>query len=642
MAKDPFKYFRIEAREIVDAMAQGLLDLERTASAELTSRLLRLAHTLKGAARIVGHRELTELAHEMEDVLAPLRDAPVPQRLDAGLALVDRMAGHVAAMQGTEPAGGSAAPVAAQPPVAGPAPAAEPPAVPEPAAIPRADPTAVDDILAGLAEMHTQIRRLRGVDDLGVVEQRLDQLDRELRAVRQDVERLRLVAASSSFTALERTARDAAHAAGKRVAFVGTGGDVRAEAHVLATLHGALVQLVRNAVSHGIELPAERVAAGKPPEGRVTIAVALDGSRIAIACQDDGRGIDLEAVRRAAIRRGLAEDQARALDRDQLIGLVLRGGLTTAREVTTHAGRGIGLDVVREAAQVLGGEVTVQTGAAGTAIKLVVPTSVAAVSVLVVSAGDRIAAIPLAAVRRVARIAKLTIVNGPGGASVALDDVAIPLAPLARLLGDASGGTPRTVVIIDGHDGAAAVSVDHALGVDEVVVRALPAGAPIDPLVWGMALDAEGLPRPVLEPGVVVAAVRMMPAEGAAEALRPLPILVVDDSLTTRMLEQSILESAGYDVDLACSAEEGLDKVAQRSYGMVLVDVEMPGMDGFSFITELRAQPELAALPAVLVTSRNRPDDLARGAAVGAQGYVIKGEFDQNKLLDLIRRLVRR
>jgi two-component system chemotaxis sensor kinase CheA len=633
MAQDRYKYFRIEAREILDGLARGLLDLEKRADAELIARLLRLAHTLKGAARIVGHRELTDLAHAMEDELAPLRDAPGPQRLDGALALIDRMAVHVAALQ-VKPEG-AASPDAAKPAPQGPgAPVVDTPA-------PRADPTTVDDVLAGLAEVHALVRRLRGVEDPRAIEQQIDRLERELSAVRQDAERLRLLAAGMMFTALERTARDAAHAVGKQVAFATSGGEVRVDAQVLATMHGALVQLVRNAVAHGIEPPDERGAAGKPREGRVAIAVALRGSRIAVTCQDDGRGIDVEAVRRAAERRGVAADRARALDRDQLIELVLRGGLTTSREVTTIAGRGIGLDIVRDAARVLGGEVSARTGASGTAITLVAPTSVAAVSALVMSAGERTAAIPLAAVRRVARIAASDIVRGPDGLAVAVDDVMVPFAPLAHVLG-AGDGTARSVVIVQASDALAAIGADHVLGVDDVVVRALPGDTPIDAVVWGVALDAEGLPRPVLEPAALVAAVRAMPAAEATAPPRPPPILVVDDSLTTRMLEQSILESAGYEVELASSAEEALDKVARRSYGLFLVDVEMPGMDGFGFISALRAQPQLAATPAILVTSRNRPDDVQRGIAVGAQGYVVKGDFDQTRLLGMIRRLVQR
>jgi two-component system, chemotaxis family, sensor kinase CheA len=671
MAQDRFRYFRIEAREILDGLTKGLLDLESRGDPEVVSRLLRLAHTLKGAARIVGHRDLADLAHEMEDVLAPLRGATAPQRVDGALAVLDRMSSELAVLsqpeserpdpaQRTDGPRRSASPTLSPPPgptpsrtrsgtlvslpvpSPPPAPAPKPAAAPAPAPALRADPSAVDDVLGGLAEIQTLVTRLRGVDDLRTIEQRLDQIERELRTVRQDAERLRLLAAGSLFTALERTARDAAHAAGKRIAFAGSGGEVRIDPQVLATLSGALVQLVRNAVAHGIERPDGRAAAGKPAEGRVAIEFALHGRRIAVTCRDDGRGIDLEAVRRAAERRGLAPELARRLDRDELIGLLLRGGLTTSAEVTALSGRGIGLDVVRDAAHVLGGEVVARTEGSGTAITIVAPAQVAGVSALTLGCGDRIASIPLASVRRLARSAAMPVLRGPDGLVVALDDVMVPFAPLSRLLGAAGGGTLGSTVIIDGGDGLAAVGADHMLGVDEVVVRSLPAGAPIDPIVRGVALDSEGLPRPVLEPSALVAAIRGMPAVPIAAATRLPPILVVDDSLTTRMLEQSILESAGYEVDLACSAEEGLVKVALRSYGLILVDVEMPGMDGFGFITALRAEPATAATPAILVTSRNRPEDQPRGFAVGAQGYVVKSDFDQVKLLNMIRDLVRR
>jgi two-component system chemotaxis sensor kinase CheA len=633
MAQDRFKYFRIEARELLEGLTKGMLDLERQPDRELVGRLLRLAHTLKGAARIVGHRELADLAHQTEDVLEPLRDASAPQRLDSALALLDQMSTHVAALD---------APPAAAPPFTTSASTAHQaaPAV-EPLA-PRADPGAIDDVLAGLAEVQTLVRRLREVADPRVLEQRIDHLERELREVRQDAERMRLAAIGSAFTQLERTARDVAHAAGKRVAFVSSGGDVRVDAHVLTTLHSALVQLVRNAVAHGIEPPDVRTAAGKPPEGQVAIAVALSGSRIAITCRDDGRGIDLDAVRRAAVRRGLAANHARDLDRIRLFDLLLRGGLTTSAEVTPFAGRGIGLDVVREAAQLLGGEVTATTGAAGTAITVVAPTSMAGVSALILRAGDRTCAIPLASIRRVARIAATAVLRGPEGLAVALDDILVPFAPLARLLGASGGGAPRSIAVVEALGSLVAIGADHVVGIEDVVVRALPASAPVEPIVWGVALDASGMARPILEPAALVAAARALPAESTIAEPPALPVLIVDDSLTTRMLEQSILESAGYSVEIAISAEEALTKIQRRTYGLCLVDVEMPGMDGFELIATMRSRPQSAAIPAILVTSRNRPEDLQRGTAVGAQGYVVKGDFDQTRLLDMIRRLVHR
>jgi two-component system chemotaxis sensor kinase CheA len=178
------------------------------------------------------------------------------------------------------------------------------------------------------------------------------------------------------------------------------------------------------------------------------------------------------------------------------------------------------------------------------------------------------------------------------------------------------------------------------LGTARIVVRPLPEGLPVSPVVVGASLDSDGNPQLVLDPaGLVVAAQR-----GGASGLDALPlkrpILVVDDSLTTRMLEQSILESAGYEVDVALSGEEALDIVRRKRYAVILVDVEMPGMDGFSFIERIRSDPTLRDIPAILVTSRAEPEDRQRGRDVGAQGYIGKGEFDQAELLTMIKALI--
>jgi two-component system chemotaxis sensor kinase CheA len=170
-------------------------------------------------------------------------------------------------------------------------------------------------------------------------------------------------------------------------------------------------------------------------------------------------------------------------------------------------------------------------------------------------------------------------------------------------------------------------------------MRTLPETLPPSSLVAGATLDAAGNPRLVLDPDGLVAAAMSAAAPVAKEPIRDRPILVVDDSLTTRMLEQSILESAGYTVDVATSAEEALVIVRRRDYALILVDVEMPGMDGFGFVETIRADPALRAIPAILVTSRDAPEDRRRGAEVGAQAYVIKSEFNQSDLLATIRRL---
>jgi two-component system chemotaxis sensor kinase CheA len=177
------------------------------------------------------------------------------------------------------------------------------------------------------------------------------------------------------------------------------------------------------------------------------------------------------------------------------------------------------------------------------------------------------------------------------------------------------------------------------LGTARIVMRPLPDYAPASTIIAGASLDAEGNPQLVLDPEGLIANILQADTSEVEPDELPLPILIVDDSLTTRMLERSILESAGYTVDLALSGEDALECAHRKRYALLLVDVEMPGMDGFTFIERIRSDPALHEIPAILVTSRAATGDRQRGCTVGAQGYVIKSEFDQGELLTMIRRL---
>jgi two-component system chemotaxis sensor kinase CheA len=368
----------------------------------------------------------------------------------------------------------------------------------------------------------------------------------------------------------------------------------------------------------------------------VVVEIERRGNRVIFTCRDDGRGVDVAAVRRLAERRGVAVGPS---DRE-VIELLLEGGISTAGSVNEVAGRGVGLDVVRDAACRLGGKVVVNSSAGqGTSVVIDAPVSLAALDVLVVEVAGQPMSLPLASVRRSLRVGAGEVARAAGGEALLVDGKLVPFVALGRLL---RRGHDRsaTAVLVEGRDGLAAVGVDRLLGTENVVVRPLPAPGDADPLVAGASLDQEGNPQLLLDSDLLVAAALgagVTPAE-PRKALPP--ILVIDDSLTTRMLEQSILESAGYEVDTATSAEEGQEKARLRRYGLFLVDVEMPGMDGFTFVERTRADPELRHVPAILVTSRNAPEDRRRGEAVGARAYVVKSEFNQVELLARIRALV--
>jgi two-component system chemotaxis sensor kinase CheA len=684
MPADPYKYFRVEARELLEQLGQGALDLEKgVPSPDLIARVLRLAHTLKGAARVVKQPQIADHAHELEDLFAAIRDSKgrtSQEQIDRALMLLDQIGVRVGALapepdtQAEMHAGRQAQ---------------------EPIHTFRPELADLEMLVSGVAEaqslvgglrprleqvdrirhlidlVDTQLVRLRGREaatpgDRSATEKTrsmieelrgrfsalergiaygIDEMERELRQVSDTAARLRLVPASAMFRFLERAARDVAQVLGKRVTFEGRGGDVGVDSRILTIVQGALLQLVRNAVAHGIEPGgSERIAAGKPSDGHVSVSVSRRGTSVSFVCSDDGRGIDFDAVRRTLHRKGLIATERQTLDADALLRLLLKGGISTSGTITDVAGRGIGLDVVREAAERLSGGVSIRSEPShGTTVEIVVPFSIASFPALLVETAGVPAAIPLDAVRRTMRVTERDIVETPHGDSVLDDGRSVPLVSLVRVIRPAEHHTRPTgalsAFVVEAGEGAAAFVVDRVVGTGTVVLRPLPDLAPATPVIVGASFDAGGQPRLVLDPAAVVAEAQRVAAERETPAARP-SILVVDDSLTTRMLEQSILESAGYDVSLAVSGEEGLEKARSGKYSLFLVDIEMPGIDGFTFIEQVRSDPMLRDIPSILVTSRASAEDRRRGRDVGAQGYIVKSDFDQGTLLEHIRTLV--
>lgn len=681
MAKDPYKYFRVEARELLEGLTAGVLELEKSASPELVGRLLRLAHTLKGAARVVKQPGIAEQAHVLEGALSGLREGAQPLSKDQGSALLSVLDKVTAQLQTLDPA----APASPKPTRA---------SGEETLDTLRVEMQELDSLFRGVSEAGIQVGAVRksisGLERLrdlasALVEQLTvrtsangvgaamavsralplaedlrsgidraqralyadtERVDGELAEVRDLSHRLRLIPAHTVFSALDRCVRDAAQELGKAVEFETSGGDVRIDANVLASLKDALMHVVRNAVAHGIEAEAERVAAGKPAAARVHLEVERRGSRVAISCEDDGRGIDVEAVRKAAVARGLVPaPDAKSLSTEGVIAILARGGLSTSTDVTELSGRGIGLDVARATAARLKGELTIRSSPGrGVTVELQVPVSIASLQGLVVETGGQLAAIPLDSVRETLRVRQADIAQSSDRSSILSDGKVIPFLPLDRALkrrGATRARSAWSAVVVEAGQRRLAVGVDRLVGTSNIVMRALPGVVQADPVVSGASLDSEGNPQLVLDPvGLVAAADESRGLVSDAPAARPAPILVIDDSLTTRMLEQSILESAGYDVELAVSAEDGIAKARERRYSLFVVDVEMPGMDGFEFVAQTRADPVLREVPAILVTSRNAAEDRRRGEQVGARSYIVKSEFDQGQLLSTIRKLV--
>jgi two-component system chemotaxis sensor kinase CheA len=711
MAKDPYQYFRVEARELLDGLTQGILQLEKGISAsDGVAHLLRLAHTLKGAARVVKQPGIAELAHTAEGILTTHREAEQPLSKEQGselMHLLDEISSRLSALAAiSAPASPSPASDDRAESAAGPA----RPSTEEPLETLRVEIQEMDSLLRTVTEAGVQLGavrkglgaadRLRDLTSLlldllaarpgenrdgaaaaaygmaGMVRARslaeelqssldhfqrslavdLERVDGALVEIRDVAHRLRLIPAQTVFASLARSVRDAAQTLGKRVAFEASGGEVRLDANMLASLRDALMHVVRNAVAHGLETEAERVALGKPPTGQVRLEVLRRGSRVAFMCTDDGRGIAVEAVRKVAVARGLVPAaEAKSLPADQviaLLGSVGASGLTTSNDVTELSGRGIGLDVVRATLSRLKGEMSIRSEPGrGATVEVQVPVSIASLQGLVVEAAGARVAIPLDAIRQTLRVRDAEVARSAEGTSILHAGKVIPFLPLDRMLRRSGSTGPNcgnsgnpgiwSAVVVQAGDRRVAVGVDRLLGTANIVMRALPGVVEADPVVAGASLDAEGNPQLVLDPAGLVATAEHGRGAAAEEAApQRAPVLVIDDSLTTRMLEQSILESAGYQVELAVSAEEALTKAHDRRYSLFIVDVEMPGMDGFEFVAQTRSDVALRDIPAILVTSRDAVEDRLRGQQVGASAYIVKGEFDQGQLLQTIRTLI--
>jgi two-component system, chemotaxis family, sensor kinase CheA len=502
-----------------------------------------------------------------------------------------------------------------------------------------------------------------GAGRLGGIRRRVDLLARGCRAegrrlaqavdeLRDEVRRARMLPVSTVFDGFPRLHRDITRELGKEADLEIRGGGVEVDRAVLEQLRAPLTHLLRNALDHGLEAAEARAAAGKPRRGSVVVAAVQREGVLQIEVADDGAGIDVARVKARGLERGLltAEAAERTDDRD-LLDLIFRSGFSTAAEVTGLSGRGVGLDVVREHVERLHGTITVDTEIGrGTSFRLELPLTVATTLCLLVGAAGRPFGLPVTNVVRIERVGDQGTGSVGGSPVLLVDGRPIPLASAAGLLGlrQPAGPDAGTVVVVGSAERRTAVTVDSLLGVQEVVIKPLPwpfarvrgtAGATT--LASGevvMILNAADLTRPGHPTGPSVAT--REPSAEAATPHRQATVLVVDDSAVTRTLEKGILEAAGYRVRVAADGAAALDLLRREPSDLVVTDVEMPGLDGFSLTARIRADDGLRDLPVVLVTSLDSEDDRHRGVEVGADAYIVKGAFDQDRLLETVRRLI--
>ncbi|WP_425603271.1 response regulator [Luteimonas endophytica] len=491
-----------------------------------------------------------------------------------------------------------------------------------------------------LAESATDMTSLQGtLDDLTrQYETLLLQQSRVSSDLQEGLMRTRMVPFDALLPRLRRVVRQAASETGKQVQLRLDGAQGELDRNVLERMTAPLEHMLRNAVVHGLEAPERRREAGKPEQGTVRIAVRREGSEVVLEVGDDGRGLDREAIRRRAEERGLVRTGA-ALGDGDLDMMIFQPGFSTADEVSRLAGRGVGMDVVASEVRQLGGTLDIHSRRdQGTTFTLRLPQTLAVTQAVFVRIGETSFAVPIASVRGVGRItreqmAEAGAVYSYGGEEYALHD-------LGKLVGHAparaEGHLQMPLLLIGAGELRAAVAVDQIIGNREIVVKPVGPQVASVPGIFGATIMGDGSVRVILDVAPLVRRQTVQPRDEApAEATerRQVPlVMVVDDSVTMRKVTGRVLERHNLEVVTARDGVDALERMDERVPDLMLLDIEMPRMDGYELATQMKADARLRGVPIVMITSRTGEKHRQRAFEIGVERYLGK-PYQENELM---------
>jgi two-component system sensor histidine kinase and response regulator WspE len=754
--------FRGEAEMHAAALSEGLVRLEGTSDAAAVEPLMRAAHSIKGAARVIGLDIAVRMAHAMEDVLVAMqkgREPIVPARIDqllrgsdllGSLARIDEQAvaswtaEHerivdelVAALREAPPQAPAPAPapsVPQAPATAAVIPAEQPAAdardaheartaAPDAAAVRADQPPAVAPVPSATrvssvrvtAEKLDRLLQLAGEtmlesQRLGALRDEALELKRGLAALEDELDRLRgdvrragldpsLLARSRALVdrsrqgltehllsvegairrgeetstelyhevlssrmrpfadvtgALPRTVRDLARTLAKEARLEIVGEQVPVDRDVLARLEAPLNHMLRNALDHGVETPDERRAKGKNPQATLRVEARHHAGMLRIRVSDDGRGIDLDALRERIVRRSLAtSEMARAMERQELLEFLFLPGFSTAKQVTEISGRGVGLDVVQSTAREIGGTARIDTELGrGTVFELELPITLSVIRALLVDVAGETLAFPLARIERVVQVAAADMRAVEGRSQFMLEGSSIGVVDATAVLelgASGAGGARHTIVILGSGDERYGFAVDGLAGEEDLVVRALDERLGKVPHLSAAAVRESGEPVLIVDTEDVLQSVRAQLGEGSLRGARraleqqsdkSLRALVVDDSATVREVERQLLVRMGFEVETAVDGVDGWNTLRAGRFDLVVSDIDMPRMNGIEFVRTLRADARFGAVPVIVVSYKDREEDRLAGMHAGATAYLTKGAFQDSTFADTVRELV--
>lgn len=685
MALDPLlatlvRGFASEAAEIADAITRNVLDLERaveidTAMLEAYSELARGLHTLKGTSGSLGMNNLAALAHRLEDLLAPSRTARVPITADTADFMLKGLDAYMttlrAVAEGREDTSADVANALLDQPSPDSRVFLEESNVSSPILDEEVE---ADDLSLRVDARHVS-SLMREVEHLRELRLQLDErraqvaraiavaariprsqtaelrnhlmfLDRSLRAdgetaaavlfaLEDGIKSVFLQPLRDVLEPLHRSVRDQCRSNGKEASLSIVGAEVSLDRRLLEALRVAVVQLVRNAVDHGIERPDERARRGKHREGTIVVRATQQGNVVSIEVSDDGGGLDYARIRQVAAQRGIASiEELAGLGIPAVSKLVFQPGFSTRDEVSATSGRGVGLDIVRERIEGLHGSIEIDgTPGQGTRFTMSLPVEFGSSPLLMVAAGEHELAVPMLSIEVVLQVDPDQLTTLRGELRLRHHDDLVPVHDLAALLGARMAKKPPAgapLLVLQSQGRRAAIFVDSVSGERDLTVFALPPELRQLPCYQGASMQADGELVLVVKPDWVIAS----PAPEVRAAPRA---LVVDDSLTARALHRAILEAGGYVVHTASSGIQALADLDDASYDVIVCDVAMAPMDGFEFVRELRANPERSSTPVVMVSARDQTEVRREGTAAGADAFVSKRDCASGRLLAEVR-----
>lgn len=471
----------------------------------------------------------------------------------------------------------------------------------------------------------------------------------------EDIKKVLMQPLATVFESFPRMIRDIGKELHKDVQFECQGGDIEVDRRILEEIKDPLIHLLRNAIDHGIEQPEERLQKGKLASGLIRIvATETGGGHVELSISDDGRGLDIEKLKSVALNQSLMSPQELGAISDQeAMKLAFASGVSTSPTITSLSGRGLGLGIVSEKVDNLGGHVLVESiPGQGATFKLILPLTLATFRGIHITVGARDFIIPAHNVKRVIRFPRETIKTIEARETINVDNHILAFVHLADLLGIANqtdapkGDESLFALIIRSEDKTIAFGADAIHREHEVLVKSLGKQCTRVKNIMAATIMEWGKVIPILNPIDLVRSATngslstSSPRATAPAKARRKIVLIAEDSMTTRLLEKNILESAGYEVVTATDGLEAYEILQQQPIDLLVTDLEMPRMDGFTLTEKVRSLPATKSLPIVICTGKGSKEDRERGLEIGANAYLTKSSFSQSALINTVQRLL--